>query len=154
MIQIINTRIAETKDSKMIYEWRNDELTRKMSHTEDYIEWEGHSKWFASSLTKSNRLLLMCEVADYDESVAMVRFDVEAKNALVSINLSPQMRGMGLSKICLSEAINHFSIEYGDVISLSAEIRSPNIASIKIFEGIGFVKVRDNKQTLYYEYTL
>lgn len=154
MAKIINTRIAETNDSRIVYEWRNDELTRKMSHSEDFIEWEAHCKWFDSSLAKPTRLLLMCEAEDHDESVAMVRFDVEDKNALVSINLSPQMRGKGLSKLCLSEAISYFSIEFAGVISLSAEIRSPNIASIKTFEGVGFVKVRDNKHILYYEYTL
>ena len=47
-------------NSKDILDRRNDELTRQMSHTTDLVEWDGHSGWFASSLTNPNRLLVMC----------------------------------------------------------------------------------------------
>jgi len=57
---MIKARIAEEKDSKTIYDWRNDALTRQMFHTTEFVEWEGHSKWFALSLTNPNRLLVMC----------------------------------------------------------------------------------------------
>ena len=57
---MIKVRKAELSDSKTIFEWRNDKLTREMSHTTDIVDWEGHSNWFASSLENENRLLLLC----------------------------------------------------------------------------------------------
>ena len=58
--KVPNTRKANKSDSKDIFDWRNDELTKQMSHTTDLVEWDGHSGWFASSLTNPNRLLVMC----------------------------------------------------------------------------------------------
>ncbi len=43
-----NVRKANESDSRDIFDWRNDELTRQMSHTTDLVEWDGHSAWFAA----------------------------------------------------------------------------------------------------------
>ena len=103
-----NTRKATEDDCKDIFDWRNDELTRQMSHTTDLVEWSGHSAWFAASLTNIKRLLVICEDEDTDEKVAIVRFDIEDKRALISINLSPKMRGKRKAKGCLRDAISFF----------------------------------------------
>ena len=36
-------RKANEDDSRDIFDWRNDELTRHMSHTSDFVDWNGHS---------------------------------------------------------------------------------------------------------------
>ena len=46
----IKIRNAKENDTKDIFEWRNDEITREMSHSSEIIEWENHCKWFLSSL--------------------------------------------------------------------------------------------------------
>ena len=56
-----SVRLATDKDSKNIFDWRNDTLTRSMSHSTEIIDWEQHKKWFASSLDSENRLLVICE---------------------------------------------------------------------------------------------
>ena len=35
---MIKTRVATITDSKDIFEWRNDKLTRTMSHTTDIVD--------------------------------------------------------------------------------------------------------------------
>ena len=40
-----NIRKANDDDSRDIFDWRNDELTRQMSHTSDFVDWNGHSGW-------------------------------------------------------------------------------------------------------------
>ena len=149
---MIKTRKAGLKDSKIIFEWRNDELTRTMSHTKDIVDWEGHSAWFASSLENKNRLLLLCENKNDSKKMAVVRFDVNSTRALVSINLAPDMRGKGISKQCLSGSIESFKNEFPQVTALDAEIKLENITSQKLFKSIGFVNVRDDINTLYFEY--
>ena len=151
---MIKTRKAEFKDSKIIFEWRNDELTRQMSHTTDIVDWDGHSAWFASSLENKNRLLLLCENKNDLKKIAVVRFDVNSMRALMSINLSPDMRGKGISKQCLSESIENFKNEFPQVVALDAEIKLENIASQRVFKSIGFVNVRDDINTLYFEYLI
>ncbi|MDB4008847.1 GNAT family N-acetyltransferase [Amylibacter sp.] len=151
---MINTRAATITDSKDIFEWRNDELTRKMSHTTDILEWEGHSAWFASSLKNKNRLLLLCEDINDSKKIAVVRFDINSLRALVAINLSPEMRGEGISKQCLSESIEKFKNVFPQVVALDAEIKLENIASQKVFKSVGFLNVRYDVTTMYFEYLI
>ena len=40
---MINVRRAHENDSSDVFKWRNDEVTQKMSHTKEAVEWEGHS---------------------------------------------------------------------------------------------------------------
>ena len=151
---MIKVRKAELSDSKTIFEWRNDELTIEMSHTTDIVDWEGHSNWFASSLENENRRLLLCVDKNDLKKIAVVRFDVESSRALVSINLAPNMRGKGLSKQCLREALTSFKNEFPQVIALDAEIKLRNIASQRLFESVGFFNVRDDANTLFYELSI
>ena len=149
-----NIRKANNYDSRDIFDWRNDELTRQMSHTSDFVDWNGHSGWFASSFTNKNTLIVMCEDESTNEKVAMVRFDVEDDRALISINLSPKMRGKRKAKGCLSDAISFFKKYFSDVQFIDAEIKSTNITSQKSFLGVGFVLVKENADVFYYEYAV
>jgi len=151
---MINARAATITDSKDIFEWRNDELTRKMSHTTDILEWEVHSVWFASTLKNKNRLLLLCEDMNDSKKIAVVRFDINSRRALVAINLSPEMRGEGVSKQCLNESIKNFKNVFPQVVVLDAEIKLENIVSQRVFKSVGFVNVRDDVNTLYFEYLI
>ena len=151
---MIKTRNAELIDSNEIFEWRNDELSRAMSHTGDIVDWGRHSAWFASSLENKNRLLLLCENKNDSKKIAVVRFDVSAKRALVSINIAPNMRGKGISKQCLSDAIEVFKNEFPQVIVLDAEIKSNNIGSQNLFKSIGFINTFNDINTLHFEYFL
>ena len=151
---MIKTRKAELTDSKTIFEWRNDQLTRAMSHNTDVVDWEGHSTWFASSLENKNRLLLLCEDKNDAKKIAVVRFDVNSPRALVSINLAPDVRGEGISKQCLRGSIASFRNEFPQVTALDAEIKLRNIASQRLFESVGFFNVRNDANTLFYEYSI
>lgn len=149
---MINTRLALESDSKVIFIWRNDGLTRSMSLNTDLVAWDGHVKWFESTLKNPNRILIMCLLAETKNRVAIVRFDVQGTRALVSINLAPSMRGKGLGKKCLGESIKFFKENYSFVKALDAEIKDVNIASISSFESIGFTKVKEEQGLLHFEY--
>ena len=141
----VKIRSAKENDSKDIFEWRNDELTRQMSHTSEIIEWENHSRWYSNSLDSESRILLICE-DDRKEKIAIIRFDISESNAVISINLNPTQRSKGLAKSCLIESIEFFSKEYIEIKNLIAEIKEENIASQKTFLSIGFTKytLKDN----------
>ena len=147
-------RKANEDDSRDIFDWRNDELTRRMSHISGVTNWNEHSGWFAASLVNKNRLILICEEESTNEKIAMVRFDIEGNRALISINLSPKMRGKRKAKGCLSDAISFFKKSYSDVQFIDAEINSINIASQKSFIGAGFMLSRKEVNILCYEYVI
>ena len=146
----IKIRSAKENDSKDIFEWRNDELTRQMSHTSEIIEWENHSRWYSNSLDSESRSLLICE-DDRKEKIAIIRFDISESKAVISINLNPTQRSKGLAKSCLIESIEFFSKEYIEIKNLIAEIKADNIASQKTFLGIGFTKYNLKDNVGFYE---
>lgn len=149
-MESISVRLATDADSEEIFNWRNDEKTRMMSHTTDMVEWEGHSKWLESTLENPNRCLLMCCIGESNDNVAIVRFDVDADTALISINLAPSMRNKGLAKPCLQEAMDFFKKIYNDVDCIKAEIKSINTASRRAFEGVGFCLTKEVDEVRYY----
>ena len=146
----IKIRSAKENDSKDIFEWRNDELTRQMSHTSEIIEWENHNRWYSNSLDSESRILLICE-DDLNEKIAIIRFDITESNAIISINLNPAQRGKGLSKSCLIRAIEFFAKKYIEIKKLIAEIKEDNIASQKTFFGIGFTKYNSEENVGFYK---
>ncbi len=147
-----NIRKANESDSRDIFDWCNDELTRQMSHTTDLVEWDGHSAWFAASLANTKRLLVICEDEATVEKVAIVRFYIEDERALISINLSPKVRGKRKAKGCLRDAISFFQKYFSDVRFIDAEIKPINIPSQQSFMGVGFVLVKEDADVFYYEY--
>ena len=149
-----NTRKANGGDSTDLFNWRNDDITRQMSHNTELIEWDVHSAWFSASLANTNRMVIICEDESTKEKVAMVCFDVEGDRALMSINLSPKMRGRGKAKACLRDAISFFQEYFSFVRFIDAEIKRINIPSQQSFAGVGFVPVKGDADVLYYEYSV
>ena len=140
---MLNVRRVTEGDSEVIFEWRNDDVTRKMFRTSERVDWEGHSKWLVSTLNNPNHCLLMCESTNGDP-IAVVRFDVRDSCAELSINLSPLERGKGLAPMCLSLAINYFEEQYPSVSELVAEVKTMNMPSRKSFEKVGFTLREEN----------
>ena len=147
--QRITVLRATENDSKDIWEWRNDELTKQMSITTDSVSWETHSSWYEKSLVNPNRYLYLGVLND-NEKIGMCRFDVEVNTniAEVSINLNPQHRNKKLSSQLLSQAIAKFCEERNT--DLSATIKKTNVGSIKCFTKSGFTFEREDNDYNYY----
>ena len=146
---MLKVRLASTEDVVELFEWRNDPLSRKMLHSPEILDWDRHCDWLHKTLTNDARCLLMC-VDERDTKVAVVRFDIEADNAVVGINLNPSMRGEGKGKQCLLKAISFFCDSFIDVKFLKAEIKDINIPSKIIFEALGFELQKIDSAVCYY----
>lgn len=143
-------RPATEHDSEDVLLWRNDPLTRRMSHNSQPVRREDHESWFATSLKDPKRRFAVCEANS--TKLAIVRFDIKGDSALVSINLNPEERGKNLAKPCLQSAIEYLqSLEPG-IRSLNAEIKQENIGSQRVFEQVGFVL--EDKVERVFSYTL
>lgn len=147
---MLNVRVADLSDSKEIFEWRNDETTRKMSHIENTVGWDEHRNWFHSTLKSQSQFLLICHIEETKQKIAAVRFDLNKNIAVISINLAPSIRSKGWAMPCLKEAINHFTFNFSSISIIEAEIKSLNLASIKAFESVGFTFDRENHGIRYY----
>ena len=150
---MIRIRAAEERDSVDIFEWRNDALTRQMSHSRGAIDWPTHCEWLSASLANRNRILLICEHEDTNKKIGIVRFDINKEKALISISLSPEQRGRKLSKPCLTRAALYLINNFPDIKTIEAEVKVTNIASRKAFEGAEFRFVKEDVDFLLYEFS-
>jgi UDP-2,4-diacetamido-2,4,6-trideoxy-beta-L-altropyranose hydrolase len=131
-------RSAKPDDSRTVWLWRNDPVTRAFSQAAAAVPWPDHAAWWQRTLGSTDRQLLIAEVAG--EPVAAVRFDRVGDGGFeVSINLAPSARKSGFGGRILGEACRTFRAQHGSV-RLVATIHRDNPASCRIFEKLGFVR--------------
>ena len=135
-----------SSDSKDIFEWRNDPLSRSMSIDNQEVGIEEHNNWFESSLINPSKFLYIGMLLD--KKVGICRFDHGTLSgcAKVSINLNPLMRGRNLSGTFLTGAIEKYREAHK--VSLTAIVRKENGASVRLFRKSGF-KSEGEDETFY-----
>jgi RimJ/RimL family protein N-acetyltransferase len=121
----ITFREATIDDAKILFDWRNDELTRAMSRSPDLVEWDNHLSWLNNRLNRIEPHLYIVVVED--EPVGTFRIDHGDE---VSYTIAPAKRrkGFGLAMLHMVRA------KFGP---LRAEIFERNIASLEIAKKAG-----------------
>jgi UDP-2,4-diacetamido-2,4,6-trideoxy-beta-L-altropyranose hydrolase len=132
----ISIRLARESDRELIWNWANDEETRKVSYSQAYISWDEHIKWFASVQRQKNHRFYVARNG-YEKPVGQIRFAVDGKHAVVSLSVAPESRGKGYGKEILIEAAKKFFNET-DIEQISAYVKSENMLSLKVFQKAGF----------------
>ena len=125
---------AVPEDAQILFDWRNDPLTRAQSHQTEVLVWSDHLKWFEKSLQMPTRHIFFA-VDRQDpglEKLATIRSDDLGEVKLLSWSVNPAMRGRGVGRALLSQFIESLPGAY------RAEIRKDNIASIKMARAAGF----------------
>ena len=150
----IEVRKADADDSRDIFEWRNDNLTRNMSRESSRVHWEQHAQWFAGTLENPERLMLICVDKSTNTKIGVVRFDFlnNGTQAEISINISPDARGKGYAKGCLRNGISYVANNNSNCKTIVAEIKKLNEGSKKSFEGIGFSLASEDEAFWQYQY--
>ena len=138
---LIKIKKATYEYSHDIWEWRNDKLTRKMSKNSNYITWENHKKWFSKVIIDPDIFFYIGEIENkIMGSVRFVKHENSLDDYFVNINISPDSRGKGLSKILLKSSINKFSSEVNKIRFIKAEVKEINDVSKNLFKNFGFKK--------------
>ena len=134
-------RMVTIEDIDDVFLWKNDPASIQQSLNREHVNWADHSDWFRRTLRSSDCCFLMCFSVLLDRKIGVVRFDIDASIAVLSINLDPQMRGLGFGYECLSNAIDFLAKNFKSVDVVQAKVRVENKTSDRIFKKIGFVKV-------------
>ncbi|MCJ8190777.1 GNAT family N-acetyltransferase [Sphingomicrobium aestuariivivum] len=87
-------RPATLEDARLLFDWRNDPVTRAMSRDTAEIAWESHVAWLDRALRR--RDLRIHIVEQEGEPVATIRFDY-GEEVEFSWNVAPARRGTGLA---------------------------------------------------------
>ena len=132
----LNIRKAENtkKDCSLIFELANDDIVRANSFSTDKILWENHCVWYEKALSDNNLLFFL--VFSDDSFVGQIRFkrnSSDSSECIVSLSITEEFRGKGLSSDFLQLGIEELKKIWSDVYSVIAEVKVSNAASNKLF---------------------
>ena len=134
--QKIYLQLAQQSDCEDLWKWRNAEENRKFSHDDSVIPLTNHQQWFAKTLESMNRELLIAYLDG--EAVGVLRFDLTADEALVSIYLVPGHHGKGLGEGILRAGEMWLRNNRLSIRRVRAEIQKINKPSEKVFHHAGY----------------
>ncbi len=127
----IAIRKATQSDSGNLFTWRNDSSIRAVARNADPLEKSIHEAWLSSVLSDPGRVLLIGECQG--EAIGVVRFDVRADEAEVSMYLVPGHQGEGFGSELLLAAEQWLGEYRSDVLSFKAEVLGSNQPSHRLF---------------------
>lgn len=132
----VQIRRATLDDSRAMFEWRNHPAIRAVSHQTAPLEYARHEQWVASVLSNADRPLLIGEHGA--KPVGVVRFDIAADSAEVSIYLVPGVARAGQGSDLLAAAECWLRQNHPGVATLKATVLGDNSASHRLFLRSGY----------------
>jgi spore coat polysaccharide biosynthesis predicted glycosyltransferase SpsG/GNAT superfamily N-acetyltransferase len=135
-------RAATSADSRQLWAWRNDPVTRAGSRSRDEVAWEDHLRWLAAGLARTDRILLVVE--DAVGPVGTVRWDLQGERQWeVSITVAPQRRGQNLARPLLREgevALSAATAASGTAVeAYLGVVKVDNPSSMRLFQTSGYL---------------
>jgi RimJ/RimL family protein N-acetyltransferase len=159
-IIMYNLSLIEVKkdleDAYIIFNWRNDIITRTMSLNTEIKPWNIFLKEFNNNYFTQHIKPFFITI-NKDDKIGYIGFTPhnELNNALyINIYLDPKCRGYGFGKQIIPIIMNHIKENYSKykIIQIYAVIKKINKASEKIFINNGFIQYLDNNYNDTYEF--
>lgn len=145
----VRIRPAEESDCMDIFRWRNDPETRNNSVlSTDRVPLDTHKRWFAEKLRSSSSMIWIG--VQGGKKVGLMRFDVEPKRVVVTVNVNPKYRGRGIGTKLVGMTTGRIFRLFGKPIL--AKIKSRNLASIRVFGINGYMVSRKTGEVIYMRY--
>lgn len=134
----LSLRPAEERDCELLWQWRNEENTRKWSFNSAHVPYQEHKDWFLSKLNAAHSELLI--VSDEGKrEIGQVRLDISPdKTAEIDISIESSRRNKGYGSTTLKLACQ-YALEKFNIAKVIAHIKEENKASITAFAKAGFI---------------
>ena len=136
----IKVREVIVDDLMLFFEWVNDNSVRQNAVNKSYISIEEHTEWFLSKLESSETCMFVFYIGDVP--IGQVRFDIKCEFAEIDYSICKNYRGLGFGKDLLRIGINTFE-QMHSVKELVGIVKPENIASLKVFQKLGFARCQD-----------
>ena len=132
----IRLRRTREDDCRMFWEWANDPEVRAMSFCSEPVSWESHVGWFVTRQKDPSSLFYVATDQD-SRPVGQVRYQLERDRAVLSISISPELRGKGFGKTTLLAATEEL-FQDSCAKAIDAFVKPENRSSLRLFESAGF----------------
>lgn len=148
-VQTLRLRPAGMDDAKRLFDWANDPDTREASLVTSPDDWEDHLIWLERSLARTDRLLFIGEATRTDQAIGQVRFDaLDPALWEINVTVAPAYRGRGWARKLLAAGLDHCG-----QTDFLARVRTDNLRSRSLFEGLGFTRARQAEDIVLYRLT-
>ncbi|MBN1900071.1 GNAT family N-acetyltransferase [Candidatus Sumerlaeota bacterium] len=135
----IMLRPATLEDAKLLFDWRNDSVTRDVSFSSEPIAWETHIPWLEKVLQNPSRKVYIGERMEDHIPIGQVRFDLHSEEEIeINIAVAPAWRGRGLGTTLIREGVDRIQRDFDGIRTIIALIKPDNAASRKAFQKNGF----------------
>lgn len=132
----ITLREVTDADSELLWQWANDEETRKASYSQAPIPWDEHVRWFAAIRRQAGHRFYVAQNGD-QKPVGQIRLARAGDEAVVSLSVAPEARRRGHGRRILVRAAERLFQE-SDAERLAAYIKADNPSSLRTFRKAGF----------------
>lgn len=133
----LRLRKVSIKDITQLYNWANEDVSRKNSINQEKISFATHYTWFAKQITDPNTEIFILNDS-IDINLGQIRF---VRNSIgkwiVNYSIDKNYRKLGLGREILIMGMNQLSSE----AEFEAVVEDKNLASQKIFNKAGFKHV-------------
>ncbi len=137
---------ATYNDCDLLFNWANDKTVRENSFNSNKIKYEEHVNWFQNKLNSNT-----CDIfVFYYENIptGKVIIDIENKEAKISYSIDANYRGCSLSIEMLK--LLEINVEL-PINKFVGYVKYDNIKSQKVFERLGYQKVKCDNYIKYYK---
>ena len=128
-------REVDKKDEKLLFDWRNDSITRRWSFDDKPILFVNHQKYLKEKIL--DKKCLMWIFLLNNEPCGLVRLNIEDKKIILNYLISEKYRGQKLSSIMLILARKKICKLFPKV-DIYAYTLPENVVSIKSLQRSGF----------------
>lgn len=132
----VSIRSAVASDAELAWKWRNAEVTRSQSFDPAPIPLASHLAWWGQMLASSEHALILGHVAGMP--VGVLRFDMTAPVAQISVYLDPDMTGYGIGSALLRAALAWLNQHHPEIRRVEAFVKQDNLRSRRAFLAAGF----------------
>ncbi len=130
---------AKPEQAELVYEWANDEETRKQSFTTEPIPWETHERWYKDSLTGEKRKLFVAYYGAVPVGLFRIDFNGDGE-AEISYSVAKKYRRRGYGAEIIRAGEKMVKDTYAEIKTLVAKVKPENEASRRIFAGLGYAE--------------
>lgn len=132
-------RLATASDSESYWQINNHPTVRKVSLSSQSIPWDIHVHWFTASLENPERTLFVVTLSA--KIVAVSRMDLKGECAEISLAVAPEHHGCGIGSWTIVQTGKTLLRARPQLSYVRALIKSDNLASQKVFEKAGYIRV-------------
>lgn len=143
----LEVRKAGEHDLSLTFSWASHPEVRKYAFDSRLIPVDEHRSWFFSAIRDVNKCYLIFSI--HGKDLGSCRFDIQGPTAKISYLLDPNFQGQGYGLPLLQAALAYLEKDKPHVEEISGEVLEENIASIRIFETLGFKMLRTENAWLF-----